>query len=208
MIDLYSAPTPDGWKVSIALEELRIPYAVHPVDACADDGQAPDFLRVSPCACAPTIVDHDAEGCSVTHSGPILVYLADRTGKLMPTDAIGRSRVMQWLMLPVDAADAAKTADRKAARTEMLRLFGLFDRRLREADFLAGDFSIADIAHWAWIRMHAWSDVDMHRYPSLAGWLDRIGAREACRRGVRSPQLNDLPAPIEQVWRVRSILLR
>lgn len=208
MIDLYSAPTPDGWKVSIALEELRIPYAVHPMEACSGERLAPDFLRVSACACSPTIVDHDAAGFSVSDAGPVLVYLAERSGQLMPSDAIGRSRVMQWLMLPVDAADAAKTGDAKAARAEMLRLFALFDHHLQGADYLAGAFSIADIAHWAWMRMHAWSDVDMHRFNALARWLQRVAARDATLRGLRALPSPSLERPAEHVWKVKSILLR
>ena len=208
MIDLYSAPTPDGWKVSIALEELRIPYAVHPMEACSGERLPPDFLRVSTCGCSPTIVDHDAEGCSVSDSGPILVYLAERSGQLMPRDAVGRSRVMQWLMLPVAGADVAVAADAKAARAEMLRLFTLFDQQLRENDYLAGDFGIADIAHWAWMRMHAWSDIDMHRFDALTRWLQRISARDATLRGLRALPSQSLERPAEHVWKVKSILLR
>ena len=206
MIDLYAAPTPEGWKVSIALEELRIPYAVHPVSACEGPGLTPDFQRMSRCGCAPVIVDHDADGCRVSDAGPALIYLAERYGQLMPADAIGRSRVMQWLMLPVEGADPARAPDIKSARAEIVRLFTLFDRRLRESEYLAGSYSVADIAHWCWVRMHAWSEVDMHGFASLAHWLQRIAARDAVRRGLRA--LPALERPAEHVWRVKSILLR
>lgn len=206
MIDLYTAPTPDGWKVAIALEELRIPYAVHPMEACEGGRLEPEFLRVGSCGCSPSIVDHDADGSTINDAGPILIYLADRSEQLMPRDAIGRSRTLQWLMIPVNGADPARAPDARAARAEMLRLFALFDRRLRESDYLAGAFSIADIAHWSWMRMHAWSEVNMHGFPALAHWLQRIAARDATRRALQA-----LPAsgqPTRQVWRVKSILLR
>ncbi len=218
MIDLYTAPTPEGWKVSIALEELGIPYVVHALDACSDPAIAPDFLRISPCGCVPAIVDHDAGGCSVFESGAILVHLAERTGRLMPRDPVGRARVLQWLMFngggtaaTVRAAVAPAQDVRHGpsaegvSRAQLRELFGALDRQLQQDDFLAGDFSIADIAHWAWVRMHAWSGMDMTGYRALARWLDRIGQREACLRGVMVPRPFE---PAEQVYRVKSILLR
>ncbi len=219
MIDLYAAPTPEGWKVSIALEELGIPYVVHPIDACSDPRLMPDFLRVGPCGCMPAIIDHDADDCAVFEAGAILVYLAEKTGRLMPRDAAGRACAMQWLMFnaagvgqrpaPVIASDWLRTsggsADKCATRAQLRILFSTLDRQLQNQDYLAGAFSMADIAQWAWVRMHAWSDIDMTGYDALARWLDRIALRDACRRGLTVPQAFE---PVEQVYRVKSILLR
>lgn len=219
MIDLYAAPTPEGWKVSIALEELGIPYVVHPIDACSDPRLVPDFLRVGPCGCVPAIIDHDADDCAVFEAGAILVYLAEKTGRLMPRDAAGRAHTMQWLMF--NAASVGRNATPVVApgqplmsggvagagetRAQLRTLFSALDRQLQNQDYLAGTFSIADIAQWAWVRMHAWSDIDMTGYDALARWLDRIALRDACRRGLTVPQPFE---PAEQVYRVKSILLR
>lgn len=219
MIDLYAAPTPEGWKVSIALEELGIPYVVHPIDTCNDPRLVPDFLRVGPCGCVPAIIDHDVDDCVVFEAGAILVYLAEKTGRLMPLDAAGRAQTMQWLMFnaagvdqssapvvdpgrPVMSGEAARAG---AARVQLRALFSALDRQLQNQDYLAGAFSIADIAQWAWVRMHAWSDIDMTDYDALARWLDRIALRDACRRGLTVSQPFE---SAEQVYRVKSILLR
>ncbi len=215
MIDLYAAPTPEGWKVAIALEELGIPYVVHPIDACSDPRLVPDFLRVGPCGCVPAIIDHDADDCAVFEAGAILVYLAEKTGRLMPRDAAGRAIAMQWLMFNAAGVGRSSFAglpgvsggagEAGAARLQLRTLFGALDRQLQGRDYLAGAFSIADIAQWAWVRMHAWSDIDMTGYDALARWLDRIALRDACRRGLTVPQPFE---PAEQVYRVKSILLR
>lgn len=215
MIDLYAAPTPEGWKVSIALEELGIPYVAHPIDACSDPRLAPDFLRIGPCGCVPAIIDHDADDCAIFEAGAILVYLSEKTGRLMPPDAAGRALVMQWLLFnaagagrssaPAQPGASGGVADAGATRMQLRTLFSALDRQLQNRDYLAGAFSIADIAQWAWVRMHAWSDIDMTGYQALARWLDRIALRDACRRGLTVPQPFE---PAEQVYRVKSILLR
>lgn len=216
MIDLYTAPTPEGWKVSIALEELRLPYTVHPIDACSDPQLAPDFLRTRPCGCVPAIVDRAAGDRAVIESRAILLYLADKTGRLMPRDAAGRARVEQWLSSEAigavsrgDAAPARRMPDLAgtggASRSELRALFARLDAQLQLGDYLAGDFSVADIAQWASVRMHAWSGIDMTSYRALARWVERISSREACRRGVSVPRPFE---PAEQVYRVKSILLR
>jgi GST-like protein len=217
VIDLYTAPTPEGWKVSIALEELRLPYIVHPVDACSDPQLAPDFLRIRPCGCVPAIVDRTAGDHAVIESRAILLYLADKTGRLMPRDEAGRARVEQWLATdlanPLSGAVSAVTrrvtsdpaGNGGASRSELRALFARLDAQLQANEYLAGDFSIADIAQWACVRMHAWSGIDMTPYRALARWIERISAREACRRGVSVPRPFE---PAEQVYRVKSILLR
>lgn len=217
MIDLYTAPTPEGWKVSIALEELRLPYTVHPIDACSDPQLAPDFLRTRPCGCVPAIVDRAAGDRAVIESRAILLYLADKTGRLMPRDPAGRARVEQWLSMdPASPASGGAAASARrvtsdlavnggASRSELRALFARLDAQLQADDYLAGAFSIADIAQWASVRMHAWSGIDMTPYRALARWVERISAREACRRGVSVPRPFE---PAEQVYRVKSILLR
>lgn len=219
MIDLYTAPTPEGWKVSIALEELRIPYVVHAVDACGGKRAVSDLSSVNPCACVPAIIDHDENGRAVSGASEILVYLADKTGQLMPRDASGRALAAYWLALNLDEIDAragarnAKSASAGAgvagsagaSRSQLRRLFDTLDAQLQRTDYLAGSFSIADIAQWAWVRMHAWSGIDMSGYRALAGWMDRVAARDACRRGIAVPRPFE---PAQQVKLVKSILVR
>lgn len=217
MIDLYTAPTPEGWKVSIALEELRLPYTVHPVDACSDPQLAPDFLRIRPCGCVPAIVDRAAGDLAVVGSPAILRYLADKTGRLMPGDDAGRAQVEHWLSSDADNLASGNGAPATSgmggggagsggpSRSELRMLFSRLDAQLQTADYLAGAFSVADIAQWACVRMHAWSGIDMTPYRALARWMERISAREACRRGVSVPRPFE---PAEQVYRVKSILLR
>jgi len=201
VIDLYTAPTPEGWKVSIALEELCLPYTVHPVDACSDPQLAPDFLRIRPCGCMPAIVDRAAGDRAVIESRTILLYLVEKTGRLMPRDEAGRARVEKWLS-PDPASPAGNGG---ASRSELRALFARLDAQLQTDDYLAGAFSIADIAQWACVRMHAWSGIDMTPYRALVRWIERISARQACRRGVSVPRPFE---PAEQVYRVKSILLR
>lgn len=219
MIDLYIAPTPEGWKVSIALEELRIPYVVHAVDACGGTRAVTDLLSVNPCACVPAIIDHDENGRAVSGASEILVYLADKTGQLMPPDASGRALVTYWLALDIDNTDAQAStrnaqsasagagfaASAGATRSQLRRLFDALDSRLQRTDYLAGSFSIADIAQWSWVRMHAWSGIDMSGYRALASWIERIAARDACRRGIAVPRPFE---PAQQVKLVKSILVR
>lgn len=206
MIDLYATPGPEAWKVSIALEALGIPYVVHAPVAGAHETPEAHFMRPG----APdrlAIVDRDADGCTVYEAGAILVYLAGKTGRLMPPDAIGRTRVLQWLLLDVSGIDPSSGRDSVVRRGELRRLFALLERSLQGGDHLAGDFSIADIAHWAWVRLHAWSAIDMAAYPALAGWTQRLGARDDFRRGIALPAAVEEAPPLP-VCRVRSILLR
>ncbi len=207
MIDLYSASTPNGWKASIALEELALPYELHRIDLGAGEQKAPDYLKINPNGRIPTIVDRDAGDFAVFESGAILVYLADKTGRLMPTDSKGRSLVMQWLMFQMggvgpmqgqanvfihSAPDAIPFAiDRY--RDETRRLYEVLDTRLREAEFLAGDLSIADIATWPWVSLHAIAGVEIEDLPGLTRWVDVLAARPAFIKGV---EVTPLPAEI------------
>jgi glutathione S-transferase/GST-like protein len=201
MIDLYTAATPNGHKISIALEELALPYTVHALKLGEGEQKKPAFLAISPNGRIPAIVDREAEDFAVFESGAILVYLAEKTGRLMPTDTKGRSRVMQWLMFQMGGIgpmmgqanvffryfpEKIQPAIDRYQR-ESLRLFGVLDTQLKDHEYLAGDYSIADIANWAWVRTHRWSGVEVDGLPHLKRWLDAIRARPAAQAGILKP---------------------
>ena len=202
MIDLYTAATPNGWKASVTLEEMEIPYEVKRVRILEGEQHRPEYVALNPNGRIPTIVDHDAGGFAVFESGAILVYLAQKCGKLMPSDAKGSSRVLQWLMFQMGGVGPMmgqanvffrysevkiqSVIDRY--QNESKRLLTVLDGRLAEHEYLAGDFSIADIANWCWARTHAWSGVDVSDLPNLQRWLDAIAARPACQRGIVVPE--------------------
>jgi GSH-dependent disulfide-bond oxidoreductase len=201
MIDLYTAATPNGHKVSIALEELGLDYTVHVLDLGAGEQKQPWFLAINANGRIPAIVDRDADDFAVFESGAILIYLAEMTGRLLPADAKGRSRVLQWLMFQMGGVGPMMgqanvffryfpekiqpAIDRYQGETR--RLFGVLDDRLREHEYLAGDYSIADIANWAWVRTHRWSGVGLDDLPHLRRWRDQIRARPAVQRGILMP---------------------
>ena len=206
MIDLYTAPTPNGWKASIVLEELGIPYEVHVVNLMAGDQKKPDYLKINPNGRIPTIVDRDEGNFAVFESGAILIYLAERTGRLMPRDEKGRSVVIQWLMFQMGgigpmmgqanvffryAPEKIEFAIGRYHR-ECRRLFEVLDRRLADHEYLAGDYSIADIANWSWVHTYNWSGVDIDGLPHLERWLGAIRARPAVERGRAVPTPLDL----------------
>ena len=201
MIDLYTAATPNGHKVSIALEELGLPYQVHALDLAKLEQRQPQFLRINPNGRIPAIVDRAAGDFAVFESGAILVYLAEKTGRLMPADPQGRSLVMQWLMFQMGGIGPMMgqanvfyryfpekiqpAIDRYQG--EVLRLFGVLDKHLADREYLAGDFSIADIANWAWVRTHRWSGVSLDGLPHLDRWVRQLAGRPACQRGIGIP---------------------
>jgi glutathione S-transferase/GST-like protein len=201
MIDLYTAATPNGHKVSIALEELGLPYAVHALDLGKLEQKRPGFLQVSPNGRIPAIVDRAEGDFAVFESGAILVYLAEKTGRLMPIDAKGRSRVMQWLMFQMGGIGPMMGQANVFFRYfpekiqpaidryhgEVRRLFGVLDTQLDGREYLAGDYSIADIANWAWVRTHKWSGVALEGLPNLERWVTQLAARPACQRGIDVP---------------------
>jgi glutathione S-transferase/GST-like protein len=201
MIDLYTAPTPNGWKVSIALEELELPYEVHAIDLLAGEQKRPEYLAVNPNGRIPTIVDREADDFAVFESGAILIYLAEKTGKLLPTDTRGRSLVMQWLMFQMGGIGPMMGQANVFYRyfpekiqpaidryqNESKRLLTVLDSRLKDHEYLAGAYSIADIASWAWVRTHAWSGVDIDDLPNLKRWIKALAARPACAKGVTVP---------------------
>ena len=202
MIDLYTAPTPNGWKASVVLEELELPYNVKRVNILEGDQRHPDYVALNPNARIPTIVDNDAEGFVVFESGAILLYLAQKTGLLIPGDAKGSSLVTQWLMFQMGGLGPmmgqanvyfrySKEKYQPAIdryQNESRRLMTVLDTRLQEHEYLAGDFSIADIANWCWARTHAWSGVDVGDLPNLQRWLDQLEQRPGCQKGIAVPE--------------------
>jgi len=204
MIDLYTAPTPNGWKASVTLEELGIPYEVHVVNLMAGDQKKPEYLKINPNGRIPAIVDREEDGFAVFESGAIMIYLAEKAGRLLPADRRGRSRVIQWLMFQMGGVGPMMGQANVFYRyfpekiqpaidryqNESRRLFEVLDGRLAESEWLAGDFSIADIANWSWVRTHKWSGVPIDGLEHLRRWLGAMNARPACRRGV------DVPFPL------------
>jgi GSH-dependent disulfide-bond oxidoreductase len=205
-IQLYSVPTPNGVKVSIALEEMGLPYTLHPVDIGRGEQFRPEFLRISPNNRMPAIVDPegpDGAPISVFESGAILRYLADKTGRFGGEGARGRVEVDEWLFwqvgglgpmagqahhfrqyAPALAPDARTTAYGAIRYTnEAHRLYGVMDRRLADREYLAGAYSIADMAAWPWVVPHAMQGIELGEFPHLGAWFERVGAREAVRRG-------------------------
>ena len=205
MIDLYTAATPNGHKVSIALEELGLPYELHVLDLAEGAQKQPWFLAINPNGRIPAIVDRDAEDFAVFESGAILIYLAEKTGRLMPTDPKGRSRVLQWLMFQMGGLGPMMGQANVFTRyfpdkipavidrylRESRRLLEVLDRQLAEAEYLAGDYSIADIANFAWARTFAWPGVDIGGLDHLQRWMDAIAARPAVERGLQAPPRAD-----------------
>ncbi len=201
MIDLYTAATPNGYKASIALEELELPYEMHAIDLGAGEQKRPEFLKISPNGRIPAIVDRDAESFPVFESGAILIYLAEKAGRLLPTDAKQRSLVIQWLMFQMGGIgpmmgqanvffryfDEELPSVISRYQNESRRLFTVLDGRLKGREYLADEFSIADIANWAWVRSHNWSGVSVEGLPDLERWLETMAARPACQRGVEIP---------------------
>ena len=208
MIDLYTAATPNGHKVSIALEELALPYTVHAIDLGKRVQKEPEFLRLNPNGRIPVIVDRAHEDFAVFESGAILLYLAEQTGRLLPTDAKGRSLVVQWLMFQMSAVGPMMgqanvfhryfpekiPAAIQRYQNESRRLFEVLDGRLAQSEWLAADYSIADIATYPWVKTHDWSGVSVEGLPQLQRWMAACAARPAVVRGLAVPGRRDADA--------------
>jgi glutathione S-transferase len=205
VIDLYTAPTPNGWKASIMLEEVGLPYTVRPVDLGKLEQKQDAFLRINPNGRIPAIVDRGAGDFAVFESGAILVYLAEKAGSLLPSDPQGRSLAMQWLMFQMaglgpmqgQANVFFRYAPEKIPyaidryQKETRRLYEVLDGRLAESEYLAGDYSIADVATWPWVRIHAWAGVETEGLPHLERWFGQIAGRPAVERGKDVPRAPD-----------------
>jgi GSH-dependent disulfide-bond oxidoreductase len=203
MIDLYTSPTPNGWKVSIMLEEIGLPYTVKPIRLEMLEQRQDWYVKLNPNGRIPTIVDHDEGSFAVFESGAILLYLAEKTGKLMPSDPKGRSTVIQWLMFQMGGIGPMQgqanvfyryapqklpyAIDRYQKETK--RLYTVLDKRLADHEYLAGDYSIADIATWPWVILHGWAGVDIDDLPHLERWVEKIGSRPAVIKGRSIPEM-------------------
>lgn len=203
MIDLYTAGTPNGRKVSVMLEEIELPYKLIHVHLSKLEQKEEWFLEINPNGRIPAIVDHDNGGFTLFESGAILIYLAEKTGKLLPPDIKGRSTVIQWLMFQMSAIGpmqgqahvfyryAPEKIDYAIGRyqRETKRLYTVLDAQLKDNEFLAGDFySIADIATYPWIAVHNWAGVDIDDLPNLRRWMRTVRRRPAVKKGMDVPK--------------------
>jgi GSH-dependent disulfide-bond oxidoreductase len=204
MIELHTWSTPNGRKVSIMLEELGLPYSVHPVNIGKDEQFRPEFLAISPNNKIPAIVDPDGPGgkrFALFESGAILIYLGEKTEKLIPKDPATRYIALQWLMFQMGglgpmlgqthhflrAAPEPVPYAIKRYKDETRRLYGVLDKRLAEAEHLAGEYSIADIASYPWVARHEWHQIELGDFPNVKRWYDAIGVRPAVQRGMKVP---------------------
>jgi GST-like protein len=207
-ITLYTAATPNGWKISIALEEMGLPHEVKVIDFATNEQKSDWYLKINPNGRIPALVD---DGFSLFESGAILIYLAEKTGKFLPTDVQGRSRVLQWLMFQMSAIgpmmgqanvflryfpEKIQPAIDRYQR-EVTRLFGVMERQLASHEFIAGEYSIADMALWPWVSGHEWSGVAVDDFPSLQRWLKLMGDRPAVQAGRDVPIKRNRAAEIE-----------
>jgi GST-like protein len=209
VIDLYTWTTPNGRKASIALEELGLPYTAHAIDISKDEQFQPDFLKIAPNNRIPAIVDSD-NGMSLMESGAILIYLADKTGKLLAREGEKRHRAIEWLMWQMGGPGPmlgqvhhfvkynkgkAPYAEERYLK-EAHRLYGVLDRRLATREFVADDYSIADIAIWPWISRFEWQTIDLNQYPNVKRWYVAIANRPAVQKGYKVPKdVGAIPMP-------------
>jgi len=221
MIDLYTAGTPNGWKASIMLEEIGLPYTVKPIQLDRLEQKQDWFLKINPNGRIPAIVDRDEDDFAVFESGAILVYLAEKSGTLLPSDPRGRSIAMQWLMFQMGGVGPMQGQSNVFFRyapekipfaieryqKETRRLYEIVDGALAEREFLAGDYSIADIATWPWARITAWAGVDIEDLPNLQRWLAQVGERPAVATGWRIPAPPDTQTNAEEVAKAGSKIL-
>ena len=201
MIDLYTAATPNGWKASITLEELEIPYTLHALDLSSGEQKQDWFAAINPNGRIPAIVDRGNDDFAVFESGAIMLYLAERAGRLIPSDEKGRSLVVQWLMFQIGGLGPMMGQANVFARyfperipaaierylRESRRLLEVLDRRLADNEWLAGDYSLADIANFSWAHIHEWPGVDVEGLDNLKRWMAAAAARPAVQRGLAVP---------------------
>ena len=206
MIELYTAATPNGHKVSIALEEMGLEYRVHPLDLMALEQKQPEFVAINPNGRIPAIVDGDNDDFAVFESGAILLYLAEKTGKFLPKDPKERSKVIQWLMFQMGGVGPMMgqanvfyryfpekiPAAIERYQKEGRRLFEVMDSQLAKTRYLTEEYSIADMATWPWVRIHEWSGISIEGLPNLKRWLDELAERPACQKGILVPPPSEM----------------
>ncbi|WP_339632983.1 glutathione S-transferase family protein [uncultured Sneathiella sp.] len=208
MIEFYTWGTPNGRKVSILLEELGLDYRVHPIDITAGDQKSPEFVEISPNGRIPAIVDTDT-GTQMMESGAIMLYLSKKAGgKLVPTEEKAYWQMMEWLMWQMGGLGPmcgqvhhfvrfnqgkAPYAEERYLN-EAKRLYGVLDAALSERAYVAGDYSIADIAIWPWISRFEWQTIDLEQFPNIKSWYHRIADRPAVQKGYHIPKyVSDIP---------------
>lgn len=209
MIDLYTWSTPNGRKASIALEEMELPYNVHPINISKDEQFQPHFLKISPNNRIPAMIDQET-GQSIFESGAILLYLADKTGKFLAASGPAKWSALEWLMwqmggqgpmfgqahhfLKFNPGKAPYAEERYG--NEAKRLYGVLDRRLAEVEYVAGDYSIADMAIFPWCARFEWQQVDLTEYKNVMRWYNAIADRPAIQRGYKVPDdSQEIPRP-------------
>ena len=221
MIDLYTWGTPNGRKVSIMLEECGLSYRMHKVDIGKGEQFREEFVAINPNSKIPAILDYDGpngRALKLFESGAILIYLAGKTGRLLPAGTRGKYKALQWLMFQMGGVGpmfgqahhflrAAKepvpyAIDRYSKEKD--RLYSVLDHRLGEHEYLADEYSIADIATWPWVRIHAWAGVEIDDLPHLSRWCEAIAGRPACERGVAVPGTIDPDAQRKWLERFRA----
>ena len=219
MLELYTASTPNGWKASVTLEELGLEYKVREISLQNQEQKTPEYLTINPNGRIPTLVD---EGFAVFESGAIMIYLAEKTGRLLPTDIKGRSETIQWLMFQMSGIGPMmgqanvffRTMEEKIPtaisryQNESRRLFEVLDKRLDNSEWLTKDFSIADIANFCWVRLYFWSGVSVDGLDNLNRWLKSMSSRPACQRGIAIPQPLILPTDDESVEEISARISR
>ncbi len=220
MITLYTSGTPNGRKISIYLEEAGLPYQVHRLSLGDLEQKQEWFLKINPNGRIPAIVDHDNDDFAVFESGAILIYLAEKTGKLLPTDPKQRSLVMQWLMFQMSGVGPMqgqanvffRYAPEKIPyaieryQKETRRLYEVMEGALAQRPFLAGEYSIADVATYPWVRGHEWAGVSLEGLPNLQRWLAEVGSRPAVQRGMDVPHPENAQSAEERLKAVTKLL--
>ena len=200
MIDLYTFTTPNGRKASVMLEEVELPYNVHKIDITTQQQFTPEYVAINPNSKIPAIVDQETK-IKVFESGAILIYLAEKTGKLLPTDQKSRFQVLEWLMFQMAGVGPMfgqlnhfkRFAPEKIPyaieryEKETLRIYGVLDKQLQDNEFICGDYSIADIATYPWVAIYEFQGLTLDNYPNLKRWVDMVQQRPAVQRGMQVP---------------------
>lgn len=222
MIELYTAATPNGHKISIALEELGLEYEVHSLDLMKLDQKQEAFLAINPNGRIPAIIDRDNDDFAVFESGAILLYLAEKTGKLIPSEPKAYSRVIQWLMFQMGGVGPMMgqanvfyryfpekiPAAIERYQNEGRRLFEVMNTQLSTNQYLAGDeYSIADISTWPWVRIHEWSGISIEGLEHLQRWVDELAQRPACQVGILTPPPSDI-SDEERAKQIRKMITK
>ena len=201
MIDFYTAPTPNGHKVSCTLEAMELEYETHVVNLMENEQKKPEFLAISPNGRIPAIVDRDADNLPIFESGAIMIYLAEKTGKLMPTDLNERAKVLEWLMFQMGGIGPMMGQANVFFRyfpekiqpaidryqNEGRRLFEVLNTHLAKQDWLAKDYSIADIANWCWVRTYKWSGISIEGLNHLERWMKTMYDQPGMSAGLEVP---------------------